>query len=87
MSIHNRNVLTKTIINYTHYSNYRMASTIQLTKETKQLIQTFGSKEDTYEDIILKMYKSAVKEQLRDFLYTSEDAITLNQARDMINNA
>jgi hypothetical protein len=57
-----------------------MASTIQLSIETKQLICTFGSKEDTYEDIIKRMYRLAVKEQLREFLLSSEGTISIDEA-------
>ena len=64
-------------INYSHYIDYRMASTIQLSNETKRLIASFGTKEDTYEDIIKKMYKMAVNEQLRQFLMSSDDSISL----------
>lgn len=58
-----------------------MNSTIQLSKETKELIGTFGAKEDTYEDIIKKMYSMAVKEQLRQFLMSSEKTLTIDEAR------
>ena len=58
-----------------------MNSTIQLSKETKELIGTFGTKEDTYEDIIRKMYSMAVKEQLRQFLMSSKGTLTLDEAR------
>lgn len=58
-----------------------MNSTIQISKETKELISTFGSKEDTYEDIIKRMYKMAAKEQLRQFLMSSDNTITLDEAR------
>lgn len=58
-----------------------MNSTIQLSKETKVLIGTFGKKEDTYEDIIRRMYSLAVKEQLRQFLMSSEGTLTLEEAR------
>ncbi|MBU1202398.1 MAG: hypothetical protein KJ583_07750 [Nanoarchaeota archaeon] len=58
-----------------------MNSTIQISKETKELIGTFGSKKDTYEDIIKRMYSMAVKEQLRQFLMSSENTITLDEAR------
>jgi hypothetical protein len=58
-----------------------MNSTIQLSKETKELIGTFGAKEDTYEDIIKKMYSMAVKEQLRQFLMSSKGTLTLDEAR------
>ncbi|MBI2146631.1 hypothetical protein HYU22_04800 [Candidatus Woesearchaeota archaeon] len=57
-----------------------MTSTIQLSAETKQLISTFGTKEDTYEDIIKKMYDLATKEQLREFLLSSVDTIPINEA-------
>lgn len=62
-----------------------MTSTIQLSKETKHLISSFGSKEDTYEDIIKHMYKLAVKEQLREFLMSSEGTITIEEARKELN--
>jgi hypothetical protein len=58
-----------------------MNSTIQISKETKELIGTFGTKEDTYEDIIKKMYSMAVKEQLRQFLMSSNGTLTLDEAR------
>lgn len=62
-----------------------MNSTIQISKETKQLISSFGSKEDTYEMIIKKLYKAAVKEQLREFLMSSENTISLSEARKRLN--
>jgi len=58
-----------------------MTSTIQISKETKDLLGTFGSKGDTYEDIIKRVYSLAVKEQLREFLMSSENTITLEEAR------
>lgn len=58
-----------------------MISTIQVSKETKELIGTFGTKEDTYEDILKKMYVLAVKEQLRDFLMSSKNTISLDEAK------
>ncbi|MBI5072678.1 hypothetical protein HZA99_02575 [Candidatus Woesearchaeota archaeon] len=57
-----------------------MPSTIQITRETKQLIGTFGTKEDSYEAIIKRMYKLAQKEQLREFLLSSENAIPIDEA-------
>ena len=57
-----------------------MATTIQISNETKSLINTFGTKEDTYEDIIKRMYDLAVKEQLREFLFSSEDAMPIDEA-------
>ena len=57
-----------------------MASTIQITRETKQLISSFGTKEDSYEAIIRRMYKLAQKEQLREFLLSSENTIPIDEA-------
>lgn len=62
-----------------------MTSTIQLSKETKDLVGTFGRKEDTYEQIIKKMYNMAVKTQLREFLMSSEGTVSLEEARKIIN--
>ena len=67
------------LICYSHYINYSMNSTIQISKETKSLIGTFGTKEDTYEDIIKRMYGLAVKEQLREFLMSSDNTISLDE--------
>lgn len=67
-------------IYYNNYSSYNVNSTIQLSLETKQLINTFGTKEDTYEDIIKRMYELATKEQLRQFLLSSEDTIPIDEA-------
>jgi hypothetical protein len=61
-----------------------MPTTIQISQETKDLIGTFGSKEDTYEDIIKRMYDFAVKEQLREFLLSSENTISLTEARNRL---
>ncbi|MFP4568086.1 MAG: hypothetical protein ACLFN8_04015 [Candidatus Woesearchaeota archaeon] len=58
-----------------------MNSTIQLSKETKQLISSFGTKENTYEDIIKKLYSLAVKEQLREFLMSSDGTISVSEAK------
>jgi hypothetical protein len=58
-----------------------MATTIQISKETKELIGSFGTKEDTYDDIVRRLYDFAVKEQLRQFLYSSEDSISIDEAR------
>ncbi len=61
-----------------------MITTIQLSGETKALIATFGTKEDTYEDILKRMYRLAVKEHLREFLMSSENTITLEEARQRL---
>ena len=62
-----------------------MSTTIQISNETKNLIGTFGTKKDTYETIIKRMYDMAVKEQLRQFLMSDENTITLEEAKELIN--
>jgi hypothetical protein len=63
-----------------------MPTTIQLSQETKEMISSFGKKEDTYEDIIKRMYQIAVKEQLRELLLSSADTLSINEARKVINS-
>ena len=58
-----------------------MATTVQLSKSTKDLLSSFGTKEDTYDDIIKRIYRLAVKEQIREFLMSSDDTISLEEAR------
>ena len=58
-----------------------MSSTIQLSPETKNLISSFGMKGETFETIIKRIYSLAVKEQLRQFLMSSDNCITLDEAR------
>ncbi len=56
-------------------------STIQLSKETKRKISSFGVKGESYDDIIKRVYSLAVKEQLREFLMFSEGFISIDEAR------
>ena len=58
-----------------------MATTVQLSKSTKDLLNSFGTKEDTYDDIIKRIYRLAVKEQIREFLMSSDNTISLEEAR------
>ena len=58
-----------------------MRTTIQLSKETKEKISSFSTKQDSYEDIIKKIYTLAVKEQVREFLLSSQETITLKEAK------
>ncbi len=56
-------------------------TTIQLNKETKDKISSFGMKGDSYDDILKRIYSLAVKEQLREFLLSSENTISIEEAR------
>ena len=57
-----------------------MITTIQLSKETKNKISTFGIKGESYDDILRKIYALAVKEQLREFLMSDEGFIPIEEA-------
>lgn len=56
-----------------------MATTIQVDESTKKKLQSFGSKGDSYDVIINRIYALAVKEQLRQFLFEG-DALPIDQA-------
>ena len=56
-------------------------TTIQLSNEMKEKLATFGSKNETYDTILRRIYALAVKEQLRDFLMSSEGFISIDEAR------
>ena len=54
-------------------------STIQLSKETKKKISSFGTKGESYDQILNRIYSIAVKEQIRIFLMDDKDTITLEK--------
>ena len=54
-------------------------STIQLSKETKKKISSFGTKGESYDQILNRIYSIAVKEQIRIFLMDDKDTITLEE--------
>lgn len=56
-----------------------MVTTIQVEEETKRKLQSFGTKGESYNEIINRIYAMAVKEQLREFLY-SDTAIPIDEA-------
>ncbi len=55
-------------------------TTIQLSKETKDKIASFGTKGESYDEIIRRIYSLAVKEQLREFLMSDEGFIPIEDA-------
>ncbi|MDP3917140.1 MAG: hypothetical protein Q8Q42_02525 [Nanoarchaeota archaeon] len=57
-----------------------MITTIQLSKELKDKIASFGSKNETYEQILERVYAMAVRTQLREFLMSGENCITVKEA-------
>lgn len=58
-----------------------MVTTIQLSQDLKEKIASFGSKNETYEQILERLYNMAVKSQLREFLMSDENTITIEEAR------
>jgi len=56
-------------------------TTIQLSKDTKARISSFGVKGESYDDILRRIYDLAVKTQLRDFLMSSENTVSIDEAR------
>ena len=55
-------------------------TTIQLSKETKEKISSFGVKGESYDDILKRIYSLAVKEQLKEFLMSDEGFIPIEEA-------
>ena len=55
-------------------------TTIQLSKETKDKISSFGIKGESYDTILKRVYSFAVKEQLREFLMSDEGFIQIEDA-------
>jgi len=61
-------------------------TTIQLSKETKNQIASFGMKGESYDTIIKRIYNYAVKEQLRRFLMSDDkNFISIEEARKELN--
>ena len=56
-------------------------TTIQLSKETKDKIASLGVKGESYDAILKRIYSSVVKEQLKEFLLSSEGTISIEEAR------
>lgn len=55
-------------------------TTLQLTKETKDRISSFGTKGESYDTILKRIYALAVKEQLREFLMAGDGFIPIEDA-------
>ncbi len=58
-----------------------MATTIQLDEEVRDKVKSFGAKGETYNDIINRLYNTAVQQQLRELLFSSKDVLTVAEAR------
>ena len=54
--------------------------TIQISKETKEKIASFGLKGESYEDIIKRIYSLAVEYQLKRFLMSDDGFVPIEEA-------
>ena len=54
---------------------------IKISNKTKELIESFGLEKETDDKIIKRIYDFVVKEQLRKFLMSDENCISLDEAR------
>ena len=61
-----------------------MVTTIQISEEMKNNLASFGSKNETYEQILKRIYNIAIKTQLREFLMSSENTVSIEEARKEI---
>ena len=59
-------------------------TTIQLSKETRDKICSFGVKGESYDSILRRVYSLAVKEQLREFSM-SKKGIPIEKAIEELN--
>jgi len=57
-----------------------MNTTIAISKELREEIIEFGSKGETYEDILKKLVQSAKERQLRDLLMDETNTIPVKEA-------
>ncbi len=55
-------------------------TTIAVAKDVKEKIGEFGNKGETFSNILLRLYNSAVQRQLQDLLYNEEGFISIEQA-------
>lgn len=55
-------------------------TTIAVSNEIKEKIKEFGSKGETYSDILNRIIESAKKRQLRDLLMNEENTISIQEA-------
>ena len=56
------------------------STTIAISTETKNKISSFGTKGESYDLILRRIYSLAVKEHLREFLMSDEGFIPIEDA-------
>ncbi|MBS3076000.1 hypothetical protein J4429_06115 [Candidatus Pacearchaeota archaeon] len=55
-------------------------TTIQLSRETRNKIASFGIKGESYDEILKRIYSLAIKEQLKEFLMSDKGFIPIEDA-------
>jgi len=55
-------------------------TTIAVSNEIKEKIKQFGTKGETYSEILARVLESARKRQLHDLLMSEEDTISIEEA-------
>ena len=55
-------------------------TTIAVTREIQEEIKQFGSKGETYSEILARLIESARKRQLHDLLMSEENTVSLDEA-------
>ena len=60
----------------------KFTKNVSTQKKTKEEMKEFGLKDETYEDILKRLLKSAKERQLHDLLMDDTNTITIEEARD-----
>jgi predicted CopG family antitoxin len=55
-------------------------TTIAISQEIKEKIKQFGTKGETYSEILARVLESARKRQLHDLLMNEEDTVSIEEA-------
>lgn len=56
-------------------------TTIQVSNELKEKISSFGSKGESYDKILRRIYEMAKKERIRKFFMSDEGYLSLEEVR------
>ena len=62
-----------------------MNTTIAISVEIRDQLKEFGTKGETYEEVIARLLQSAKERQVRDLLMDERGTITLKEARARLN--
>ena len=59
---------------------YNMNTTISVSHQIREQIKEFGSKGETYDEILVKLLNKAKERQLQELLMNNEDSISIGEA-------